>query len=607
MLALPLLLLAASPLAIASSSSSSVSATPTPLPASTSSKRGISARLSYGPGEARRVKGYAKAKRDVIPPRMRHRQKRHSGGLSDAAGGSSVLEARADDEGLPPSWLLWAGARVDSKYNAGGGGFAAAYAVELTKRATNGEVTNHNLDTSYSATVNVGTPAQALDIVLDTGSSDLWVADESCTTGACTSMSTYDASSSSSHVNVSSTFSIEYGSGTAAGNLVQDLVTLGGFSVASQTFASCNEVSTGLLSTGVSGIMGLSWQALAYSKATPWWITLAKSSSWSEPLFAFHLARYRNVANASPVEPDGGVATFGFLDSSLYSGDITYTSVSSDAQYWQIPMDKMTMQGKTVSLGSSNMAAIDTGTTLIGGPEAIITAIYANIPGSQRMTGSYAPYFAYPCDTNVDFEITFGGFTIKITDQDFNLGRYTSDQSMCTGAAYVQSLSSSSPIQWIVGDAAIKNTYTVFRYSPAAVGFASLASDVTSSEAAQSTTIPDASAIQATSVPASIASKTASAASASLTSANGASASGSSSVSQTATEGTPHVVTATEAAGSGSNGNAASTSVGSSADGGASTTGGSNSSGLAVRGVPSVSSTLAAVLFVMLGSAMTML
>ncbi|WVQ98036.1 hypothetical protein IAU59_005158 [Kwoniella sp. CBS 9459] len=603
MLALPLFLLAASPLALASTSSAP--AAPTSLPASASSKRGISAKLSHGPGEVRRAKGYAKAKRDAVSPRMRHRQKRHSGRSRDVGSGSSSgsLEARADDEGLPPSWLLWAGARVDSKYNAGGGGFAAAYAVELTKRATTGEVTNHNLDTSYSATVNVGTPAQALDIVLDTGSSDLWVADESCTTGACTSMTTYDASSSTSHVNVSSTFSIEYGSGTASGNLVQDLVTLGGFSVASQTFASCDEVSTGLLSTGVSGIMGLSWQALAYSKATPWWITLAKSSSWSEPLFAFHLARYRNVANASPVEPDGGVATFGFLDSSLYSGDITYTSVSSDAQYWQIPMDSMTMQGKTVSLGSSNMAAIDTGTTLIGGPEAIITAIYANIPGSERMTGSYAPYFAYPCDTSVDFEITFGGFTIKITDQDFNLGRYTSDQSMCTGAAYVQSLSSSSPIQWIVGDAAIKNTYTVFRYSPAAVGFASLAGDITFSEAAQSTTIPDASAIQATSVPASVTSRTASAASASLTSSSSG-ASASSSVSQTATEGTPHVVTATAAAVSGSNGDAASTSGSSTA---ASTTAGSNSSGMAVRGLPSFSSTITAVLFVMIGSVVTML
>ncbi|WRT64773.1 uncharacterized protein IL334_001707 [Kwoniella shivajii] len=561
-------------------------AQPIPIPAaepvalSSTSKRGITASLSHGPGTARRSKGYHQAKRNVIPSRLRHRQKRHSGS------GTGRLEIRDDEDGLPSSWLLWAGARVDSKYNSGGGGFAAAYATELTKRADNGDVqlTNHNLDTSYSASLSVGTPSQALDIVLDTGSSDLWVADGDCTTGACSSMTTFDIGSSTSNVNLSSSFSIEYGSGTAEGSLVQDLVTLGGYSVASQTFASCSEVSSGLLSSGVSGIMGLSWTALAYSKATPWWITLAKSSSWSDPLFAFHLARYRNVAGASSVESEGGVATFGFLDTSLYSGDVTYVSVSSNPQYWQIPMGSMTMQGKTVSLGSSNMAAIDTGTTLIGGPESIITAIYANIPGSERMTGSYAPYFAYPCSTNVDFEITFGGFTIKITDQDFNLGRYTSDTTMCTGAAYVQSLASSSPVQWIVGDAALKNTYTVFRYSPAAVGFANLAGAVTSSEAAASTTIPDASAIAASTLPVSASSGSSgpsSSSSSSISSSASVSTTTSASPSQTASEDSAHVVTATDAPSSGAS--ATSTSNTSSA------ATGSSSSGSAVITGPSVS------------------
>jgi len=40
-------------------------------------------------------------------------------------------------------------------------------------------------------------------------------------------------------------------------------------------------------------------------------------------------------------------------------------------------------------------AAIDTGTTLIGGPEADVRAFYANIPDSRAMTGSYAGYWEY--------------------------------------------------------------------------------------------------------------------------------------------------------------------------------------------------------------------
>lgn len=157
-------------------------------------------------------------------------------------------------------------------------------------------------------------------------------------------------------------------------------------------------------------------------------------------------------------------------------------------------MDKMTIQGTAIDLGSSTMVAIDTGTTLIGGPESIIKAFYAAIPGSSRMTGSYANYFQYPCATTINMQLTFGGYTINIADADFNLGRYSTDTTMCTGAVYVQSLSSSSPVQWIVGDTALKNVYSIYRYTPAAVGFAALPSSGSSS-AAGSTTIPQVSAL----------------------------------------------------------------------------------------------------------------
>lgn len=149
------------------------------------------------------------------------------------------------------------------------------------------------------------------------------------------------------------------------------------------------------------------------------------------------------------------------------------------------------MQGSTVNLGSSNMVAVDTGTTLIGGPQSIVESIYAAIDGSERMTGAYQNYYQYPCTTTIDLRITFGGYTIRIGDADFNLGRYSSDDTMCTGAVYIQSLSSSSPVQWIVGDTALKNVYSIYRFDPPAVGFAALPG--AASSASGSTTIPQVS------------------------------------------------------------------------------------------------------------------
>lgn len=237
------------------------------------------------------------------------------------------------------------------------------------------------------------------------------------------------------------------------------------------------------------------------------------------------------------METDGGVATFGYLDSSLYTGSITYIDLPSDAHYWQIPIASMSSQGQSISLGSATAAAIDTGTTLIGGPSDVVASIYAAIPGSQRMTGSYANYYEYPCAANIDFEITFGGFPIKMTDRDFNLGRYSSDKSMCTGAVYVQSMSSNAPIQWIVGATALKNVYSVFRYDPPAVGFANLPGSV-ASPSGVTTTIPVISSLVGA------ASSTANSSTASTASTSTSASRSVSAVSSKVSTAAPHVVTA---------------------------------------------------------------
>ena len=57
----------------------------------------------------------------------------------------------------------------------------------------------------------------------------------------------------------------------------------------------------------------------------------------------------------------------------------------------------MTVNGESVTLssGSGAYAAIDTGTTLVGGPESAVSALYEQIPGSEALTGDNAGYYTY--------------------------------------------------------------------------------------------------------------------------------------------------------------------------------------------------------------------
>lgn len=74
----------------------------------------------------------------------------------------------------------------------------------------------------------------------------------------------------------------------------------------------CNQVSSGLLNAPVSGLMGLGWQALASSGATPFWQALYEDNVLDEPLMAFYLTRFQNASKSQAQEP-GGVFTIGLF------------------------------------------------------------------------------------------------------------------------------------------------------------------------------------------------------------------------------------------------------------------------------------------------------
>ncbi|KIY60860.1 acid protease, partial [Cylindrobasidium torrendii FP15055 ss-10] len=338
---------------------------------------------------------------------------------------------------------------------------------------------NQDTDSSFYGSLALGTPAVSYNIVFDTGSADFWIASSNCTSG-CENVPTFDPSSSSSFKSANQDFSITYGTGHASGTLATDVVQLAGFSVTDQVFAPASEVATGLLSSPVSGIMGMAWQSIASSNAMPFWQNLVANNAWDQPLMAFQLSRYLNVAGAQTLE-QGGQFSMGFLNSSLYTGDVEYIDLVDDGSYWLVAMTGITVQGNSVSPGSGSTAyaAIDTGTTLVGGPSDEIANIFSNIPDSVAGTGDYDGYYLYPCDTSVNITLNFGGKDWSISSDDFLLQQVS--RSQCLGAFFVfdSGTSGGSSPSWIVGDTFLKNVYSVYRYSPPAVGFAELSSTAT--------------------------------------------------------------------------------------------------------------------------------
>ncbi|KZV73515.1 acid protease [Peniophora sp. CONT] len=355
-------------------------------------------------------------------------------------------------------------------------GLKSANEVGRRAKEANIGIINQHGDTGYLASIGIGTPSQSLDVVLDTGSSDLWVATKGCTD--CPTHTPEFDTTQSSTLNASSQFVIlSFGSGAVGGTLLQDTVSLGPFTVPDQVFTGATQLITGLLDTSTFGILGLGFQRNAETGATPLWQALVNAGELSSPEMSFFLTRFLDIATITESDP-GGTFTLGGTNSSLFKGDIEFNVFPNGTQpgLWLQTVSGLTVNGNPVDIGNAagNVAAIDTGTSLLGGPTAAVQAFWAQVNGSREISGGM---FEFPCTTNISATLSFGGTAWPISPADMNLGEMA--LGSCLGALFdlMQDISTpSGNASWVVGDTFLKNVYTVFRAGDSpAVGFAELA------------------------------------------------------------------------------------------------------------------------------------
>jgi cathepsin D len=238
--------------------------------------------------------------------------------------------------------------------------------------------------------------------------------------------------------------------------------------------------------------MGLAFQTIASTKSIPFWQALVNAGDLSSPEMSFWLTREGNSTSVSTsssgdTEIPGGVFTLGGTNTTLFSGDIDFLNLQGTPSFWLLTLSELSVQSQTISLGSSSqLAAIDTGTTLIGGPSEAVQNFYAAIPGSAAVPQQQG-FFSFPCSTTLNTTISFGGNTWSISSEDMNVGPVSQGSSDCLGGLFDLSMGSNIPEgsgnpSWVVGDTFLKNVYTVFRgvasgsSDTPAIGFAQLSS-----------------------------------------------------------------------------------------------------------------------------------
>ncbi|KAK1232357.1 hypothetical protein PQX77_004521 [Marasmius sp. AFHP31] len=242
---------------------------------------------------------------------------------------------------------------------------------------------------------------------------------------------------------------------------------------------SVSQVTANLLDGTVSGILGLAFNTIASTRSTPLWQALLNNGELESPDMSFWMTRLRGTRNRQTEAP-GGVMTLGGTNQTLFKGDIEFLNTVGQPSFWLLNLRSLTMNGQNIAISSSNaLSAIDTGTTLIGGPTDDVRKFYEAIPGFDTVD-DMPGFFSFPCDTDVTATMSYGGKSWPISPQDMNLGRASLGSNQCVGGIFDLSRGSSivsgggSP-HWVVGATFLKNVYSVFRASnPPQIGFAEL-------------------------------------------------------------------------------------------------------------------------------------
>lgn len=173
----------------------------------------------------------------------------------------------------------------------------------------------------------------------------------------------------------------------------------------------------------------------------------------------------------------GGEMTVGGIDSARVSGDITYTPVTLEG-YWEVESEGLVYNGQAVS-GTSSYAAIDTGTSLWYVPTSVAQAFYSQLQGQSY--GSQG-YWSIPCSTpTFTFGAQFAGRQFEVDLGDMLLGYADSSREQCVFGVVAQDAQDPNGNNIaIIGDAFLKNVYSIYDYANARVGFATLANVTTS-------------------------------------------------------------------------------------------------------------------------------
>ena len=327
-------------------------------------------------------------------------------------------------------------------------------------------------DSQYVGPIGVGTdeegrPQTQVNVVFDTGSTNLWISSALCVSAVCRERNKFDPKKSNSFVGMDdSRLDITFGTGELRGSQGEDAFSVGPYRVVNQTFALIEEEIGSIFSQiPFEGILGLGFPSMAADGHVPFFDNVMQQDVLKgHNEFSFYFTRLPTQASA---------IFFGGVDDRFYEGSIRlfpvvqphYWALSlkdfliGDESYVHVPMSSYSNPGVRV-----DKLIVDTGTTYFTAPPGIADKVLDRISGCDCDKVSSYPELTYVLTDQFDEE-----YRLKVSPDVYMVG---------TGSGYCEPAFMEIPVPegygpaFLLGEVFMREWHTTFDRGDGSAGSA---------------------------------------------------------------------------------------------------------------------------------------
>lgn len=273
----------------------------------------------------------------------------------------------------------------------------SAHARRSWDASSNGVIPLTNLrDSQYVGPIGVGTtsgtkPQSLINVVFDTGSTNLWISSSLCESDDCRSRAAFNPEKSTTYAapEVPVHLDITFGTGELRGPQGIDYFRVGPYCVHNQTFGMIqDEVGEVFHEIPFEGILGLAFPSMSAHGVVPFFDNVMDQNVLSgHNEISFFMTRLPH---------QGSAVFFGGVDNRFFEGDINYFPVNQQ-HYWSVDlMDfKIGEESHTNFLefkSSATMSTehprvskliLDSGTTYFTAPPGLFQKVMDRLPSTH--------------------------------------------------------------------------------------------------------------------------------------------------------------------------------------------------------------------------------